>query len=109
MNLWLYFCVDAFAVIADPTRRRILDTLRDGAADVGTLVERLGIPQPLVSKHLSVLRQAGTVDVEVDGKRRVYRLADDPLPAVLAWVTPYHRKWSRSLERLSQLMDEEKS
>jgi DNA-binding transcriptional ArsR family regulator len=101
--------VDAFAVIADPTRRRILDTLRDGDADVGTLVARLGISQPLVSKHLGVLRDAGAVDVMVEGKRRVYRLAQDPLPAVLAWVTPYHRKWSASLDRLSQLLDEEQS
>ena len=92
-------------MIADPTRRRILDTLRDGDADVGTLVERLGISQPLVSKHLGVLREAGSVDVTVDGKRRVYRLSEDPLPAVLAWVTPYHRKWPRSLDRLSQLID----
>jgi DNA-binding transcriptional ArsR family regulator len=81
--------VDAFAVIADPTRRRILDTLRDGATDVGTLVDLLGISQPLVSKHLGVLRDSGTVDVQIEGKRRVYRLAEDPLPAVLAWVTPY--------------------
>ncbi len=101
--------VDAFAVIADPTRRRILDTLRDGATDVGTLVERLGISQPLASKHLGVLRDAGFVDVRVEGKRRIYRLAEDPLPAVLAWVTPYHRKWSASLDRLSQLIDEEQS
>jgi DNA-binding transcriptional ArsR family regulator len=101
--------VDAFAVIADPTRRRILDTLREGAADVGTLVERLGISQPLASKHLAVLRDAGTVDVQVHGKRRVYRLAEDPLPSVLAWVTPYHRKWAASLDRLSQLIDEETS
>ncbi|HEX9499679.1 MAG TPA: metalloregulator ArsR/SmtB family transcription factor [Mycobacterium sp.] len=101
--------MDAFAVIADPTRRRILDTLRDGDADVGTLVERLGISQPLLSKHLGVLRSAGSVDVRVDGKRRVYRLAEDPLPAVLAWVTPYHRKWSAGLDRLSQLVEEEQS
>jgi DNA-binding transcriptional ArsR family regulator len=101
--------VDAFAVIADPTRRRILDTLREGAADVGTLVARLGISQPLVSKHLGVLRDAGTVDVQVEGKRRIYHLAEDPLPAVLAWVTPYHRKWSASLDHLSQLIDEEQS
>src|SRR3981189_3379962 len=97
--------VDSFTVIADPTRRRILDTLRDGDADVGTLVERLGISQPRGSKHPGGLRGAGSVDVPVDGKRRVYRLAEDPLPAVLAWVTPYHRKWSRSLDRLSQLID----
>jgi DNA-binding transcriptional ArsR family regulator len=101
--------MDAFAVIADPTRRRILDTLREGAADVGTLVERLGISQPLASKHLAVLRDAGTVDVQVHGKRHVYRLAEDPLPSVLAWVTPYHRKWAASLDRLSQLIDEETS
>jgi DNA-binding transcriptional ArsR family regulator len=101
--------VDAFAVIADPTRRRILDTLREGDADVGTLVARLRLSQPLVSKHLAVLRDAGTVDVDVDGKRRVYRLARDPLPTVLAWVTPYHRKWSMSLDRLGDLIDEEQS
>jgi DNA-binding transcriptional ArsR family regulator len=107
MIIWLYEYVDSFAVIADPTRRRILDTLRDGPTDVGTLVALLDISQPLASKHLGVLRKAGAVDVQVDGKRRVYRLADDPLPAVLAWVTPYHRKWSRSLDRLSELINEE--
>jgi DNA-binding transcriptional ArsR family regulator len=101
--------VDAFAVIADPTRRRILDTLRDGAADVSTLVGRLSVSQPLLSKHLSVLRDAGTVRVEVSGKRRVYHLAEDPLPAVLAWVTPYHRKWAATLDHLSRLIDEERS
>jgi hypothetical protein len=62
-----------------------------------------------VSKHLGVLREAGTVDVDVAGKRRVYHLAEDPLPAVLAWVTPYHRKWAASLDRLSRLIDEEQS
>ena len=72
--------VDAFAVIGDPTRRRILDTLRDGAADVGELVAQLDISQSLASKHLAVLRNAGPVEVRVDGKRRIYQLADDPLP-----------------------------
>jgi DNA-binding transcriptional ArsR family regulator len=101
--------VDAFAVIADPTRRQILDALRDGNADVGTLVAQLRISQSSASKHLAVLREAGTVDVDVDGKRRVYRLARDPLPTVLAWVTPYHRKWSMSLDRLGDLIEEEQS
>lgn len=96
-------------MIADPTRRQIIDTLRSGKADVGTLVAQLKISQTLASKHLAVLRSAGTVDVEVDGKRRIYRLAEDPLPAVLAWVTPYHRKWSMSLDRLSDLIDEEQT
>ena len=101
--------MDAFAVIADPTRRQILDALRGGDSDVSELVARLDVSQSLVSKHLAVLRNAGTVDVTVEGKRRIYRLAEDPLPAVLAWVTPYHRKWSSSLDRLSQLIDEEQS
>jgi DNA-binding transcriptional ArsR family regulator len=109
MITWSYEIVDAFAVIADPTRRRILDTLRDGDRDVGELVARLDISQSLVSKHLAVLRTAGAVDVQVEGKRRIYRLAEDPLPAVLAWVTPYHRKWSMSLDRLADLIDEEQS
>jgi DNA-binding transcriptional ArsR family regulator len=100
--------VDAFAVIADPTRRRILDNLREGPADVGSLVARLNLSQPLVSKHLGVLRGAGNVDVQIDGKRRVYRLAEDPLPAVLAWVTPYYRKWAMSLDHLSTLIDAER-
>ena len=86
-----------------------MDTLRGGSTDVGELVARLDISQSLVSKHLAVLRNAGAVDVQVDGKRRVYRLAEDPLPTVLAWVTPYHRKWSTSLDRLTDLIHEEQS
>lgn len=94
-------------MIADPNRRRILDTLREGPADVTSLVARLNISQPLASKHLGVLRDAGAVAVQISGKRRVYHLAEDPLPAVLAWVTPYHRKWSRGLDRLNQLIEEQ--
>ncbi|AFM15367.1 putative transcriptional regulator [Mycolicibacterium chubuense NBB4] len=101
--------MDSFAVIADPTRRRILDELRAGGADVATLVARLDISQPLASKHLGVLRDAGAVRVEVAGKRRVYHLADDPLPEVLAWITPFHRKWSMSLDHLARLIDEEQA
>ncbi|MBB4852699.1 DNA-binding transcriptional ArsR family regulator [Mycobacteroides chelonae] len=97
--------MDAFAVIADPTRRRIIDALRDGASDVTALIERLNLSQSLVSKHLRVLRDAGTVRVEVAGKRRIYHLADDPLPALLAWVTPYHRTWANALDRLAFLID----
>jgi DNA-binding transcriptional ArsR family regulator len=109
MKVWSYESVDAFAVIADPTRRQILDALRGGDSDVSELVARLDVSQSLVSKHLAVLRNAGTVDVTVKGKRRIYRLAEDPLPAVLAWVTPYHRKWSMSLDRLAALIEEEQT
>jgi len=95
--------MDGFALLAEPTRRRILDLLRrDGAQeadhrsagtglDVNALVEALGLPQPLVSKHLRVLRESGTVTVAVDGRRRVYRLGPDALRDVLAWAEPYRR------------------
>jgi DNA-binding transcriptional ArsR family regulator len=101
--------VDGFALIAEPTRRRILDHLRAQERDVGGLVELLDVPQPLVSKHLRVLRDAGAVTATVVGKRRVYRLAADPLPEVLAWVVPYYRMWSASLDRLEDALDQEET
>jgi DNA-binding transcriptional ArsR family regulator len=99
--------IDGFALIADPTRRRILDRLRVREHDVATLVDVLRLPQPLVSKHLRVLRDAGAVTATAAGKRRVYRLAVDPLPEVLAWVTPYYRMWSASVDRLEDALDRE--
>ena len=97
--------MNGFAAIAEPSRRRILDHLRAGDSDVGGLVATLGLSQPLVSKHLKVLRDAGAVDVEIAGRRRVYRLAHDPLPEVLAWVQPYVALWSGSLDRLERALD----
>jgi DNA-binding transcriptional ArsR family regulator len=99
--------VDGFTLIADPTRRRILDRLRFQDSDVGGLVDALGLPQPLVSKHLRVLRDSGAVTARVVGRRRVYRLGVDPLPDVLAWVGPYHAMWSRSLDKLAAALDAE--
>src|SRR5262245_15371980 len=101
--------VDSFALIADPTRRGILDHLRAREHDVSGLVGRLGVPQPLVSKHLRALRDAGVVSARVEGKRRVYRLAADPLPDVLAWVAPYYRMWTASLDRLEDALDQEET
>lgn len=96
--------MDGFTVLADPTRRRVLDALVEGESDVTTLVERLSLSQSLTSKHLRVLRDAGVVTVRVDGPRRVYRLSDRPLPDVVAWITPYYRRWSRGLDRLTELL-----
>jgi DNA-binding transcriptional ArsR family regulator len=101
--------VDSFNLIADPTRRRILDELRAQERNVGGLVDLLHLPQPLVSKHLRVLRDAGAVTAAIAGKRRVYRLAVDPLPEVLAWVTPYYRMWTAGLDRLTEALDEEEA
>jgi DNA-binding transcriptional ArsR family regulator len=99
--------MDAFAVIADETRRKILDRLRAEATDVGTLTRELDVSQPHASKHLKVLRDAGAVSVEVVGNRRVYHLADDPLADVLAWAAPYFRQWSASLDRLEAALAKE--
>ncbi|HEU5421116.1 MAG TPA: metalloregulator ArsR/SmtB family transcription factor [Streptosporangiaceae bacterium] len=99
--------MDGFTLIADPTRRQILDRLRGAGSDVGGLIAALGLPQPLVSKHLKVLREAGAVTATVAGKRRIYQLTADPLPDVLAWVTPYHQLWRDSLDRLARVLDEE--
>lgn len=98
--------VDGFTVIAEPTRRRILDRLRREPSDVSTLVDALRLPQPLVSKHLRVLRDAGAVMADVAGPRRVYRLSGDPLPDVVAWVQPYHQQWTTSLDRLAAALDD---
>jgi DNA-binding transcriptional ArsR family regulator len=99
--------VDGFALIAEPTRRHILDRLRVADRDVTELVDSLRLPQPLVSKHLRTLREAGAVTAEVRGRRRVYHLSRDPLPDVLAWVTPYQQQWTASLDRMAALLDEE--
>jgi DNA-binding transcriptional ArsR family regulator len=99
--------MNGFTAIAEPTRRSILDHLRAGECDVTALVAALGLRQPLVSKHLKVLRDAGAVRVEVAGKRRVYRLTEDPLPEVLAWCAPYVELWRTSLDRLQVALDEE--
>jgi DNA-binding transcriptional ArsR family regulator len=99
--------MNGFALIADPTRRRILDVLRAQGTDVGGMVEVLRLPQPLVSKHLRVLRDAGAVTATIAGKRRVYRLAADPLPEVLAWVRPYQQLWAASFDRLDRALEEQ--
>ena len=99
--------MNGFALIADPTRRRILDVLRAQGSDVGELVDALRLPQPLVSKHLRVLRDAGAVTATIAGKRRVYRLSADPLPDVLAWVLPYQQLWADSFDRLGRALDEQ--
>ena len=92
----------SFAVLAEPTRRDILDLLRDGERPVGDLVERLRLSQPAVSKHLRVLREAGLVEVRPDAQRRLYRIRPEPLAEIDEWLAPYRRLWSRSLDRLEK-------
>ena len=94
-----------FDVLAEPTRRRILDQLLDRPRTVGDLVAALNISQPSVSKHLRVLREAGVVHARKDAQRRIYELRPEALAEVLAWVEPYRRLWSGRLDALERHLD----
>jgi DNA-binding transcriptional ArsR family regulator len=84
----------SFEVLADPTRRRILNLLLENERTVGELTGRLDMSQPAVSKHLRILREAGLVAARVDAQRRVYRLRPEPLVEIDAWLAPFRRLWS---------------
>src|SRR4051812_39605568 len=94
-----------FHVLAEPTRRRILDLLREDERPVGELVTKLRISQPGVSKHLRVLREAGLVEVRHDAQRRFYRLRLEPLVELDEWLRPYREMWNRSLDALERHLD----
>jgi DNA-binding transcriptional ArsR family regulator len=94
-----------FAVLAEPTRRRILDLLLDEPRSVGELVAELGLTQPGTSKHLKVLRDAGLVNVRRDAQRRWYELRAEPLAEVDAWLAPYRQRWSERLDALEHHLD----
>jgi DNA-binding transcriptional ArsR family regulator len=97
---------DAFNAVAEPRRRQILDLLAGGERPVNDLVTALGIAQPLVSKHLRVLRQVGLVEVRDEGRRRMYRLNAHPLKPIHDWVTNYERWWSQRFDRLDAVLAE---
>jgi DNA-binding transcriptional ArsR family regulator len=90
--------VDAFAVLAEPTRRRILDELRRSERSVSQLVDALAISQPTMSKHLRVLREAGFVSYRIAAQQRIYRIDPAPLRAVDGWLAPYRRLWRKHLD-----------
>ncbi len=92
-------------VLAEPSRRRILDSLRDGERPVNALVAEVWLSQPAVSKHLRVLRDAGLVEVRPDGQRRLYRLRPEPLEELDLWLEPYRELWRTSLDKLERHLD----
>jgi len=94
-----------FEVVAEPSRRRILQLLRDGERPVNDLVDALSMAQPTVSKHLRVLRDAGLVAVRQDAQRRVYRLIPEPLVEIDDWLTPFREAWDRRLDALEAHLD----
>jgi DNA-binding transcriptional ArsR family regulator len=96
-----------FELVAEPTRRGILDLLRDGERSVGELVEQVGLSQPGVSKHLRALREAGLVEVRRDAQRRWYRLQPQPLAEIDIWLRPYREFWAGRLDALERHLDEQ--
>jgi DNA-binding transcriptional ArsR family regulator len=96
-----------FDVLAEPTRRVILDLLLDGERSVGDLVKRLKLSQPGVSKHLRVLRDAGLVSVRTEAQRRIYGVQPEPLAEVAEWLEPYRKLWAERLDALERHLDEE--
>lgn len=98
-----------FEVLAEPSRRRILDLLRLGELAVGDLVDATALSQPAVSKHLRILRQAGLVESRADAQRRIYRVRAEPLRAVDEWLAPYRQMWAsrlNALERHLEIMED---
>jgi DNA-binding transcriptional ArsR family regulator len=95
---------DAFNAVAEESRRDLLDALGAGEASVGELVDRLGLSQPQVSKHLAVLRTVGLVSARVDGRNRRYRINGGALRPVYEWVRTFESTWNNRLDRLDDVL-----
>ena len=94
-----------FDIIAEPSRRAILSLLAGSQQSVGEIERQLRMPQPSVSKHLRVLREAGFVESTVDAQRRLYRLRPEPLQEIDAWLAPFRRFWSAHVDALERHLD----
>src|SRR5215813_570879 len=95
----------AFEIIAEPNRRAILSLLVSSQQSVGEIERQLRMPQPMVSKHLRVLREAGFVESTVDAQRRLYRLKPEPFQELDDWLTQFRRFWSAHLDALERHLD----
>ncbi len=98
--------MDAYAALADPTRRRIIEALAVEEASFGDLADRFDMSRPAVSQHLKVLRDAGLVSSRPDAQRRIYKLTDGGLDEVEAWLGRVRTFWSQRLDRLEELLNE---
>ncbi len=94
-----------FEIIAEPNRRAILSLLVSSERSVGEIERQLRLPQPAVSKHLRVLREAGFVESTVDAQRRLYRLKPESLREIDAWLAPFRRLWSAHGDALERYLD----
>jgi DNA-binding transcriptional ArsR family regulator len=97
---------DAFNAVAEESRRHLLDVLAEGETTVGELVDRLGMRQPQVSKHLGVLRAVGLVEARADGRHRRYRVNGSMLKPIHDWVSGFEHTWNTRLDQLDDLLAE---
>jgi DNA-binding transcriptional ArsR family regulator len=108
-GIFLYWYIlrmeSTFAVIAEPSRRAILSLLATAERSVGDIEQSLKLPQPSISKHLRVLREAGFVESRIDAQRRLYRIRPQPLMEIDAWLAPFRRYWSAQVDALERHLD----
>jgi DNA-binding transcriptional ArsR family regulator len=100
--------IDAFQTIADPTRRRIIEALRNGERQVGDIVEHAGIHQSGVSRHLRILHEAGFVSMRPDGQLHLYSLRPEPFRELDVWLAKYRSLWEARLDRFGAALDRQR-
>jgi DNA-binding transcriptional ArsR family regulator len=100
---------DPFNAVAEPKRRQVLEVLGTQELSVNELVERLGWNQPMVSKHLGVLKEVGLVSERRAGRQRLYRVNAERLKPIYDWVAPFERYWSERYDRLDDVLETLKS
>ncbi|MBS2011728.1 MAG: winged helix-turn-helix transcriptional regulator [Deltaproteobacteria bacterium] len=98
---------DFFQILADPTRRRIVEVLLEGEQQVGDVVDRAGVHQSGVSRHLRILHEAGFVSMRPDGQRRLYALRGEPFREMEVWLAPYRKIWEARLDRFGAALERE--
>ncbi|NIL95280.1 MAG: metalloregulator ArsR/SmtB family transcription factor [Woeseiaceae bacterium] len=96
--------MDTFNALADPTRRQIVESLALGETAFGDIADQFEMSRPAVSQHLRTLREAGIVTVRADAQRRIYRLSDDALDEIDAWLNKVRKYWNQRLDKLEQLL-----
>ena len=96
--------MDTFTALADPTRRQIVESLALGESSFGDIADQFEMSRPAVSQHLRTLREAGIVAVRADAQRRIYRLSDDGLDEIDAWLNKVRQFWSQRLDNLERLL-----
>jgi DNA-binding transcriptional ArsR family regulator len=99
--------MDTFIALADPTRRRIIESLALGETSFGDLADQFEMSRPAVSQHLKVLREAGIVTARADAQRRIYSLSDGALDEIDEWLGKVQKFWTQRLDKLEQLLADE--